>query len=65
MAADMRETNDLTVGIMAPVAHQEREAIARRTREALGGRKGACGKARPTPGGQGWSCASGDGLCKC
>jgi DNA invertase Pin-like site-specific DNA recombinase len=35
VAADMREANDLTVGTMALVAEQEREAISRRTREAL------------------------------
>jgi Site-specific recombinases, DNA invertase Pin homologs len=35
VAADMPEANDLTVGIMALVAQQEREAIAKRTREAL------------------------------
>ena len=35
IAADMPEANDLTVGIMALVAQQEREAIATRTREAL------------------------------
>ncbi|MFZ3585229.1 recombinase family protein, partial [Loktanella sp. DJP18] len=35
MAVDMPEANDLTVGIMALVAQQEREAISRRTREAL------------------------------
>ena len=35
LAADMPEANDLTVGIMALVAQQEREAIARRTKEAL------------------------------
>jgi hypothetical protein len=35
VAANMPETHDLTVGIMALVAQQEREAIARRTKEAL------------------------------
>lgn len=35
VAVDMPETNDLTVGIMALVAQAEREAISRRTKEAL------------------------------
>jgi DNA invertase Pin-like site-specific DNA recombinase len=35
IAADMADANELTVGIMALVAQQEREAISRRTREAL------------------------------
>ena len=35
IAADMPEANDFTVGIMALVAQQEREAIGKRTREAL------------------------------
>ena len=35
VAADMPDANDLTVGIMALVAQQEREAISRRTIEAL------------------------------
>jgi DNA invertase Pin-like site-specific DNA recombinase len=35
VAADMPEANDLTVGIMALVARQEREAISKRTKEAL------------------------------
>ena len=35
LAADMPEASDLTVGIMALVAQQEREAISRRTKEAL------------------------------
>lgn len=35
IAADMPDANDLTVGIMALVAQQEREAISRRTKEAL------------------------------
>lgn len=35
VAADMPDANDLTVGIMALVAQQERTAISNRTREAL------------------------------
>ena len=35
LACDMPEANDLTVGIMALVAQAEREAISRRTKEAL------------------------------
>ena len=35
IAADMPDANELTVGIMALVAEQERIAISRRTREAL------------------------------
>ena len=34
-AVDLPEANDLTVGIMALVAQEEREAISRRTKEAL------------------------------
>lgn len=35
VAADMPDANELTVGIMALVAQQEREAISKRTTEAL------------------------------
>ena len=35
VAVDMPEANDLTVGIMALMAQAEREAISRRTKEAL------------------------------
>ena len=39
IAADMPDANDLTVDIMALVAQQEREAISRRTAEALAAAK--------------------------
>lgn len=35
IAADMPDANELTVGIMALVAQQERQAISKRTKEAL------------------------------
>jgi DNA invertase Pin-like site-specific DNA recombinase len=35
IAADMPEANRLTIGIMALVAEQEREAISKRTKDAL------------------------------
>ena len=46
VAADMPDANKLTVGAMALVAQQEREAISRRTREALA----AARLALPRPG---------------
>lgn len=39
IAADMPDANDLTVGVMALVAQQEREAISKRTKEALAAAK--------------------------
>jgi DNA invertase Pin-like site-specific DNA recombinase len=39
VAADMPDANELTVGIMALVAQQEREAISKRTQEALSAAK--------------------------
>jgi DNA invertase Pin-like site-specific DNA recombinase len=64
VTVDMPEANDLTVGIMALVAQAEREAISRRTKEALavarargvrlGNPKRRC---RPSPRGKGrWRC---------
>lgn len=35
LAADMPDANDLTIGVMAVIAQAEREAISKRTKEAL------------------------------
>lgn len=39
VATDMPEANELTIGVMALVAQQEREAISKRTKEALAAAK--------------------------
>jgi len=44
IAADMPDANDLTVGVMALVAQQEREAISERTKLALKAYKARGGK---------------------
>jgi hypothetical protein len=67
---DMPEANDLTVGIMALVAQAEREAISRRTKEALAVGQSARGEAwgtqrrsKPAAGWEGWRARSGR-LCQ-
>jgi DNA invertase Pin-like site-specific DNA recombinase len=39
IAADLPDANDLTVGVMALVAQQEREATSKRTKDALAAAK--------------------------
>ena len=68
VAADMPETNTLTIGILAVVAQAEREAISARTKAALSARlrrRGALDSAIPwarnslqcwTPKLRVWSC---------
>lgn len=72
VAVDMPEANDLTVEIMALAAQAEREAISRRTKEALVGRQGAWSEARKSErgrefeaGGERWGGAQGGRLGKC
>lgn len=50
VAADMPDANELTVGVMALIAQHEREAIAKRTKEALQAAK-ARGKVLGNPNG--------------
>ena len=50
VAADMPDANELTVGVMALIAQHEREAIAKRTKEALRAAK-ARGKVLGNPNG--------------
>ena len=35
LAADVSDANDLTIGVLAVIAQAEREAVSRRTKEAL------------------------------
>lgn len=44
IAVDMPDANKMTVGVMALVAQHEREAISRRTKEALSAYKERCAK---------------------
>jgi len=68
-AVDLPEANDLTVGIMALVAQQEREAISKRTKEALavarsrGVRLGNPNGRGGAPAGRQGRCAAAGGHC--
>ena len=72
VAVDMPEANDLMVGIMALVAQAEREAISRRTKEALavakarGVRMGnPNGGGKPQAGRERWCGVEGGGIGEC
>ncbi len=63
LAVDMPEANDLTVGIMALAAQAEREAISRRTKEALAVAKARGVKLGNPNGAESLRRAGGQGQC--